>query len=542
MRSNERKKKMRKFLLFSLIVVLVSTFTGCLNSSKNETDPSKVFHILTGSENDPIIQMIKPYIEKNGYVLQATELGSIDSMNELKKNPQNYDAVWLPNSAWMKMGDTSKKLKYDQSIFTSPVAFGITKSKAKELGFIGKDVTVQDILQAVKDKKLSFLMTSATQSNSGTVAYIGFVNAILNNPDDIKIEDLHNPSTTSQLKQLFAGVNRSSGSSGWLEDLFLKGNYEAMVNYEAVLIDANQKLVKQGKEPLYIVYPTNGLSIADNSLGYIDNGDSKKEAFFKQLQSYLLSDSMQKEIAQTGRRTGFGGEVKYSDKAIFNPDWGVNTTKVLSPIPFPKENVLNEMLTVYQNELRKPSYTVFVLDYSGSMAGDRSSKMKQAINTLLDPNVASQYYLQASDEDVTIAIPFNNQILNEWKQNEKAWTIQGPSQGPSLMNEINGLSTGGGTDIYSPTIQALSILKTVDTTKYNPAVILMTDGESNTGRTYEDLQAFYKQANIDIPVFSIKFGDASQDQLDRISNLTRGRTFNGTTDLIKAFKQAKGYN
>lgn len=37
-----------------------------------------------------------------------------------------------------------------------------------------------------------------------------------------------------------------------------------MINYEALIIQANQKLVAQGREPLYCVYPVDGLAIADS--------------------------------------------------------------------------------------------------------------------------------------------------------------------------------------------------------------------------------------------------------------------------------------
>ena len=67
-------------------------------------------------------------------------------------------------------------------------------------------------------------------------------------------------------------VERSSGSSDWLKDLFLKEDYDAMVNYECLIIDANRQLESEGKEPLYIVYPYDGLSIADSPLGYVDHG------------------------------------------------------------------------------------------------------------------------------------------------------------------------------------------------------------------------------------------------------------------------------
>ena len=70
----------------------------------------------------------------------------------------------------------------------------------------------------------------------------------------------------------------------------------------------------------------------------------------------------------------------------------------------------------------------------------------------------------------------------------------------------------------------------------------MTDGESNTGKTFEDLEAAWKTYGRDIPVFLIKFGDASDQQLSRIADLTNGAVFDGRKDLISAFRKVKGYN
>ena len=78
-------------------------------------------------------------------------------------------------------------------------------------------------------------------------------------------EDLQSPQLKEDIQKSIFIINRSSGSSGWLKDLYLSGDYDAMVNYEAVIIETNQELIQQGKEPLYVVYPKNGLTISDNT-------------------------------------------------------------------------------------------------------------------------------------------------------------------------------------------------------------------------------------------------------------------------------------
>lgn len=69
----------------------------------------------------------------------------------------------------------------------------------------------------------------------------------------------------------------------------------------------------------------------------------------------------------------------------------------------------------------------------------------------------------------------------------------------------------------------------------------MTDGMGNRG-TFAELRAKYQEVNRSIPIYSIMFGAASEYQLEQISTMTNAKVFDGKTDLVKAFKQVRGYN
>lgn len=297
--------------------------------------------IISGSENEALEPIITEFEKKNNVEIEMVYKGSVDIMNMLGTSEiDEYDAVWPANSIWITMGDTEHKIKDMKSIMTSPIVFGIRKSLAENLGFTKEETKVSDILKAINNKKLKFIMTSATQSNSGACAYLGFLSALLDNPDTIKIEDLERKEIKEKLAQLLSGVNRSSGSSGWLKDLYLNGNYDAMVNYEAVIIETNQELIKQGREPLYAVYPVDGLAIADSPLGYVDNKDEKKAGLFLKFQEYLLSENVQKQLSDLGRRTGTAGVNEDIRKDVFNKDWGIDGKKVISGITMPSKKVI----------------------------------------------------------------------------------------------------------------------------------------------------------------------------------------------------------
>ena len=137
-----------------------------------------------------------------------------------------------------------------------------------------------------------------------------------------------------------------------------------------------------------------------------------------------------------------------------------------------------------------------------------------------------------------MVIPFSNRILDTWQQKGND-----PQSLAELLGRITQLEPTGGTDIYSPIIEGMDrIAKLPDLDRYVPAIILMTDGQSNTGRTLADLKDEVQALGKDIPVFCIMFGDASERQLDAISELTRARVFDGRKDLVTAFRNVKGYN
>jgi len=324
---------MKRILSLLLSITLLLLLPACGSSTAEEDDSGGSGHafdygggvtlrILSGSENQELEEILDAFARQENINIEMTYQGSLDIMRTLQGETVDYDAVWPASSLWLTAGDTQYRVKHAQSISITPVIFGIRQSLAEELGFVGREVSVSDLLNAIQSGKLKFCMTSATQSNSGCSAYIGFLYALLGNPDVITSEDLQDPASGEQITALLSGVDRSSGSSDWLKDLFLMGGYDAMVNYECLIISANQELEARGEETLYAVYPYDGMSLADSPLGYVDNGDSEKEEAFLKLQEYLLSDEVQNQIQRTGRRTGYEG-VSPENEDVFRADWGI---------------------------------------------------------------------------------------------------------------------------------------------------------------------------------------------------------------------------
>lgn len=540
-----RKRRVRTALIGLLAPALLLTGCGGAPGEPQAEEQSQdtsseilkadgTIRILSGSENEELETVIDECSQATGVEIEMDYKGSVDIMRELESGAEEYDAVWPASSIWLSMGDVDHLVKHSQSISMTPVVFGIRESLAEELGFKEKDVSVKDILAAIQDGKMSFCMTSATQSNSGASAYIGFLYALLGKQEGMTVGDLQGERLRDDITGLLGGVERSSGSSDWLKDLFLKEDYDAMVNYECLIIDANRQLESEGKEPLYIVYPYDGLSIADSPLGYVDHGDSQKEEAFQAVQQYLLSEEAQSQIEATGRRISANG-VSDENKDVFNEEWGVDTERILSPIQMPDADVLMEALNLYQTSFKKPSLNIYCLDFSGSMEGTGEAQLKDAMSQILLQENASRNFLQANAGEVNEVIFFDNTILDI----ERAADDSDEALA-QLYQKVADFQIAGGTDIYNAAAQALAEASSYDLEKYTPAIILMTDGVSDYN--YQTFQEAWDILGIDVPVFSITFGTADPTQLEELAEATGGRVFDGTQDLTEAFRSVKGYN
>lgn len=289
--------------------------------------PTATLSIASGSENKEVATAIQKAADQSNVAVTMHYMGSLEIMNALKAGGQDHDAVWPASSMWISMGDTKHIVKDAASTSTTPIVFGIAKSKAVKLGWADdsgatKPVSTADILAAVSDGKLTFSMTSAT--------------------------------------------------------------------------------------------------------------------------------------------------------------------------------VIDSALNVYQTALRKPSWTIWVVDYSGSMSGEGKNGVVKGLNAALDPDQAKKSYIEPAS---------------------------------------------GGTDIYEGLLSALDELPSEsEASQYTTAIVLMTDGRSNSDHQ-DEFESAYKSRGRDLPIFSIMFGDADPSQLKSLATLSNAKVFDGRSgDLAAVFRQVKGFN
>lgn len=501
------------------------------DSNNKETYNDSVFSLITTPENKELESLLEKFARKKSFEMSITYADNLEIVDRINAG-EKYDAIWSSNSIWLDMLDGTKVSTSDsKSTSVTPIAIGIKKSKASELNLIDKQVKMKDILSLIKEGKLKFSMANPVTTNSGASSYLNILSTLAGSPDVLTSEHLKSQKLQEDLKAFFTGLVRTSGDEDFLNKSFIDGDYDAAITYESSIININKELEKAKKETLYAIYPVDGVSICDSPLVYINNRNDKKKKIFLELQSYLLSEDGQDALLNLGRRTWYGGVTDSAPADTFKKDWGIDTTKYISPIKYPSEGVIREALELYQTKLRKPVHVVFCLDYSGSMYGGGIESLIDAMDYVLSDQ-AKKSMIQFTGEDKIDIVAFGSHVnvLGSAKGNDTS----------TLLNKIKEYDLDGATSLYPAAEKAIEILKD-EKQEYNTSVILMTDGEGNIG-TFEELERSYKEINKEIPIYSITFGYADVEQLELMANLSNGKVFDGKSDLVKAFKTVRGYN
>ena len=193
------------------------------------------------------------------------------------------------------------------------------------------------------------------------------------------------------------------------------------------------------------------------------------------------------------------------------------------------------VFNVYQTALRKPSWTIWVVDYSGSMSGEGKNGVVKGLNAALDPDQAKKSYIEPASGDVNILIPFETEAHRPVKATGTSTS--------DLLHEADATDASGGTDIYEGLLSALDELPSEsEASQYTTAIVLMTDGRSNSDHQ-DEFESAYKSRGRDLPIFSIMFGDADPSQLKSLATLSNAKVFDGRSgDLAAVFRQVKGFN
>lgn len=506
------------------------------------TGPAYTLRVLGSSELADMAPILKQAAAATGVTVQLTQTGSLTGAQSILDGQaaSSYDAVWFASDQYLDLNPGAQaKLDGTTNIMSSPVILGLQSSVAHRLGWDDKPVTWADIATAAADHEFTFAMTDPAKSNSGLSALVAVATAISGHGAALQPAGIQ-PAIPA-LTGLFHAQVLKADSSGWLTQTYLADlkhpgppAVDGLIDYESELLSVNASA--PAGDGLTLIYPSDGVLRADYPLSLLASAPSAASSAYHRLTEYLRTPQVQQQIMQlTHRRPIIGGVTLSAALAAHQP----------FALPFPGQlSTVNGLIAAYGNTLRRPGRTVYVLDTSGSMAGTRITELEQALEALTgaDSSLVGQFSQLQENEQVTF-LPFNTA-----PGAPTVFTIPASSPQP-VLSQINSyigeLKAGGATAIYDSLAEAYQILAQQNAADPDriESIVLLTDGENNTGRDEAGFTSFYDQLPPGSPpVFTILFGDADKAQLDQIATLTGGATFDATTQpLTGIFEQIRAY-
>ncbi|MBR8742485.1 VWA domain-containing protein [Nocardiopsis sp. MG754419] len=509
-------------------------------------DGTATLRVLAGSEVADMEPLLAAATERTGVRLELEYAGTLDGTERVVAGRgADFDAVWFPSNRYLHLVDEERSaIHTETSVMLSPVVMGVWESRAEAFGWTVEDgalphLTWEDITDAVVEDGLTYGMSSPAASNSGFSALVGATAAMADTGAALEREDVAD--VEDRLREFFSGQGLTAGSSGWLMDAFVARRdseaesehsaLDGVLNYESVLLSRGTDVAG---DDLALVYPEDGVVTADYPLTLLAGASEGAVDAYERIVADLLSEEVQAEIAATTfRRPVVAGAADRDPPPVVE-------------LPFPAQReVVEDLVATYFAELRRPARTVYVLDVSGSMAGDRIDDLRGALTALSGADegpLSSRGQAFQEREEVTL-LPFADRP-------EEPRTFVVEPEGSEevradLSERIARLETGGETAAYDAVDRAYGLLEEAGEDDHLLSVVLMTDGEVNQGMGLEELFGSLDGLPAHVaaaPVFTVLFGEADAGELERLSSRTGGRVFDARElELEEVFREIRGY-
>jgi Ca-activated chloride channel family protein len=495
-------------------------------SGAGGAEPAGGFSLLAGSEVRDIEPALLKAAEAAGVPLRISYAGTLDIVERVNAG-ESFDAILPASGAYPALALATKPLARDK-LFYSRVALGVKAAKAHALGWDRHAPTWADIAKAAGAGQLRYAMTNPASSNSGMSALFAVASAVAGKTEDLTAAEVD----AKVLTAFLSGQKLTAGSSGWLADAFAKdpGALDAMVNYEAVILRTNEKLAPADR--LSLIYPQDGVISADYPLMLLK--ESQREAYGRLVTAWKAPE-LQRQVVSSG----------FLRPSV--PDVPLAANLPSAPVPelsFPNRlEVIDAVLGSYQESWRRPATSIFVLDISGSMRGDRLDAMRAALKVLAgaEASTASARYTRFQSRERVALIAFSDDVKPAVSISfDAAHLADARAQ---VLAYADALKVEGGTGIYAALLQAqaLAAQERQREPDRQVSIVLLTDGVNNQG---PNLAAFENMA-VDLKavlIFPILFGEASVADMSTLAELTGGRVFDGRKAALPVvFKEIRGY-
>jgi Ca-activated chloride channel family protein len=540
-----RRSRWRAVAALSTIGLLLAGCTSGSTPPNPISGPPYTLRVLASSELTDMAPILQAAATATGVTVRLTTTGSLAGTEAVVDGSTvgQYDATWFSTNRYLNLNPgATKKLDGTTQIMYSPVILGLRTPVAHRLGWDRTKPSWTDIANAAARGEFTFGMTDPAKSNSGLSALVGVATAVAGHGGALQPAAI--AKATPELAGFFHAQTSKTDSSGSLTQSYLgelTGGTEpatnGLVDYESQLLTLNGQVA--ANRSLTLVYPSDGAVTADYPLSLLASAPAGAKSAYQRLTAYLRTTAVQQDIMRITHRRPAAGGVQRT---------GVLATQQPFTLPFPGTlGTVNGLIDDYDNTLRRPGRTAYVLDTSGSMAGAGITGLKQALLALTgaDTSATGRFSQFEAGEQITL-LPFNTV-----PGSPLTITMPAADQEPVLAqirHFTDGLTAKGATAIYDSLVDAYQLVAAQHAADPDriESIILLTDGENTTGRDLSAFTTFYRALPANSPpVFVIMLGQANRTELGKLAALANGLTFDAATATAGAlsaiFEQIRGY-
>lgn len=481
-------------------------------------------------------------------------------------------AIWSPASTvWtQRVASVAGNKVYSgdaQSFAKSPVVFGMPESMAKALGYPGKQISMKQIHDLIKDKKgwgavgkdlwgsFKVAKTNPNSSTTGLSTLLMQSYAATGKKKDLSAGDItkakdfsqvfesgaiHYGDTTGKVLQNLAD-SASGGGSSYVSAIALEEtslyNYN-IGNPDSHTVQPGEQLTPP-KEKLVGVYPSDGSMFSDNPAVAL-NADwvgpeqkSGAEAFV----NFLKTKPAQELLPEYGFRP-IDGSVDVSKH--LNKDVGIDPAQPKTTLPQPAPGVVSAALDQWA-KIRKPSAVLQIIDTSGSMNKSIGSG-KTRLDGAIEGSQTTLGQVRPGDEIGVWAFTTGINSMIDKKNYPGIGVVRpfgklgGDKEG--LQDDIADLANSrrGGTPLYDAVSQSYDYMKKKAESGRINAIVVLSDGEDAGSEM--SLESLVQKINADqgeggndkpVRVFAIAYsGEADTEPLEKIASASGGQVFDAT--------------
>jgi len=460
--------------------------------------------------------------EETGIELEMDFQGTVNESTALVPGRAAHDLAWLSTDRFFQLDFRRAADQGERPLATktmiSPVVVGLTPAKAAELrrGKPDGKLSWADLADAAAGGRFRFAMADPAKSTSGLTSLVGVATAAAGTGAALRLEDVK----CDKLRGFRTGHTLTADTSAALVDRFAeRQDADAIIGYESTLLTLNAS--GRLKTPLELVYPRDGIVQADYPILLLD--PAKREAYDK-LVSWVKSPATQKKLMDRTLRRPITGEVGLDPRL---------PASIGNSLYFPDDPaVVDELLEDYAD--KAPGHVIFVLDFSGSMKGARIAALRATFAGLSGgPDGGFDRFYRG--ERLTV-LRFGGKILGD-----KEFTVNGPQDLDALRAFVAAEDFDGSTAVWAALGEAYARAGADRRAEPDRAVsiVLMTDGESNTGPGIDEFLRAPRESGVH--TYTIRFGEADPAELARAAAATGGRMVDANaTSLLDAFKEIRG--